>query len=145
MKYRFFIIFIILFSVSFAKAQVDIPNAFNEVRKTLYQQESDWNKGDIDAYMKSYWQSDSLKFLTKKGLTKGWYNILSKYKKTYPDTVAMGSLKFDILSMEYLCNERVMMIGKWSLKTKLETVTGYFSLLWQKIDGKWVIIMDHTS
>ena len=26
-----------------------------------------------------------------------------------------------------------------------ENIGGYFSLIWKRVDGKWVIISDHTS
>lgn len=150
MKNRFLLFLLFALYISKAASQVNIspvniPNEFNEIRKILAQQETDWNNGDIDAYMKGYWQSDSLKFITKKGITRGWFYTIEKYKKTYTGKSLMGTLKFDILSLEYYCGQRIMLIGKWTLTTDKETITGYFSLLWQKIDDNWVIIIDHTS
>jgi hypothetical protein len=150
MKSKFLLCFV--FALFFTKitAQInipppEIPNEFNEIRKILAQQETDWNNGDIDAYMKGYWQSDSLKFITKKGITRGWFYTLENYKKSYPNKSTMGNLKFNIVSMEYYCGQRIMVLGKWTIVSNKKTVTGYFSLLWQKIDDNWVIIIDHTS
>jgi len=33
------------------------------IRNVMDQQVNCWNKGDIDCFMKSYWQSDSLMFI----------------------------------------------------------------------------------
>ena len=35
-------------------------------------QQSLWNAGSIDDFMKLYWQSDSLEFIGSKGITYGW-------------------------------------------------------------------------
>src|SRR5689334_2732823 len=53
------------------------------VRKVLNEQTYAWNSGDIDAFMKGYWQNDSLMFVGKSGVTYGWKNTLNNYKKNY--------------------------------------------------------------
>lgn len=116
----------------------------------LNYQETKWNEGDINGYMDGYLHSDSLKFITKKGVTYGWENTLQKYKKSYPDKAAMGHLKYDVISIEALCDHKAMMTGKWTLTTfgsnnLKNEIVGYFTLIWQKYDGKWFIIIDHTS
>jgi len=104
-----------------------------------------WNNGDIDCFMQAYWQSDSLKFIGKNGITYGWQNTLDNYKTRYPDKSFMGVLGFDILSSEKLGNNAILVIGKWYLKREKGDIEGYFSLIWKKINGTWLIIADHTS
>ena len=104
-----------------------------------------WNKGDIDCFMLAYWQSDSLKFIGKNGITYGWQNTLDNYKTRYPDKSFMGILEFDILSSEKLGNDVMLVIGKWYLKREKGDIEGHFSLIWKKLNGKWLIIADHTS
>jgi hypothetical protein len=36
------------------------------VRQLLNDQTQAWNRGDIDSFMKTYWESDSLTFIGKK-------------------------------------------------------------------------------
>jgi len=36
-------------------------------------------------------------------------------------------------------------IGKWSLQRSAGNIGGYFTLLFQKIKGQWLIIADHSS
>ncbi len=62
--------------------------------------------------MNGYWESDSLKFIGKNGITYGYDATLERYKKSYPDVQAMGKLKFDILSMKKLDKKHVFVIGK---------------------------------
>ena len=57
----------------------------------------------------------------------------------------MGELTFTIISVEELSKTSCYVIGKWDLKREKGDVGGYYTLLWKKIDGKWVIVIDHTS
>lgn len=116
-----------------------------EITKNLLKQQSDWNKGDIDSFMLSYWASDSLNFVGKRGVTKGWKQTLENYKKGYPDKDAMGELIFDILELKNLGPESYLMLGKFTLIRKEDSPSGFFSLIWERKKGKWVITTDHTS
>lgn len=115
------------------------------IEKIMHEQQVAWNKGDLDAFMLSYWNSDSLKFIGKNGITYGWKSTLANYKKSYPDKATMGELTFTIISVEELSKTSCYVIGKWDLKREKGDVGGYYTLLWKKIDGKWVIVIDHTS
>jgi hypothetical protein len=110
----------------------------------LQSQEKAWNDGNIDGFMSSYWNNDSLKFIGSKGITYGWQKTLDNYKKSYPNKEAMGKLKFTILENSQVGKNYIYIIGKWELK-KEKPVGGHFTLLWKKIKNKWVIIADHTS
>jgi ketosteroid isomerase-like protein len=119
--------------------------AAEAIENTLAAQQIAWNKGDIDGFMLYYWKNDSLLFLGKSGPTYGWEKNLYEYKKAYPDKATMGSLDFNILKIEKLSKKTYQVVGKWHISTIKEKVGGYFTLLWKKIDGRWVIVQDHTS
>ena len=72
------------------------------IRALLEEQRLAWNAGNLETFMGTYWQNDSLMFIGKSGITYGWQNTLNNYKKGYPDTAAMGKLKFDILEVKRL-------------------------------------------
>jgi ketosteroid isomerase-like protein len=115
------------------------------IRKVLNDQAAAWNRGNIEEYMQGYWKNDSLTFIGKSGVTKGWQKTLSNYKRGYPDTAAMGKLSFDILSVKQLSSEYYYIIGKWMLKRTKDDVSGHFDLLFRKIKGQWLIVSDHSS
>lgn len=115
------------------------------VRKVLSTQNDAWNRGNIDAFMEGYWKNDSLMFIGKSGVTYGWKNTLNNYKKGYPDTTAMGKLTFTLISVKRLSEKYYRVVGKWFLKRTVGDVGGHFTLLFEKINGRWVIIEDHTS
>ncbi len=116
-----------------------------KIRNLLATQTGDWNRGDIDGFMQTYWQSDSLLFIGKNGVTKGWQATLDRYKKSYPDTAAMGKLSFDILILKPLSPQYYYVVGKWMLQRSVGDISGHFDLLLHKIKNRWVIISDHSS
>jgi ketosteroid isomerase-like protein len=116
-----------------------------KIREILEKQDAAWNRGDIDAFMKGYWENDSLMFIGKSGVTYGWTNTLKNYKKGYPDTAAMGKLTFTLIQLKKLSKEYYHVTGKWFLKRSIGDVGGHFTLLFRKINGRWVIISDHSS
>jgi len=116
-----------------------------EVRALLDLQTKEWNKGNIPDFMETYWKSDSLMFIGKSGLTYGWKKTLDNYNKNYPDKVAMGKLKFELLQVKRLSSTHFFVVGKWHLTRSIGDVGGIFSLLLTKVGNRWVIIADHTS
>jgi hypothetical protein len=141
MKALFACFFLILGCSLTAQEDAD----FAQIRAALKQQEADWNKGDIPAFMEVYWKSAQLQFIGAAGVTKGWQQTLDGYKRRYPDRDAMGQLTFGIVSMEKLGKKSVFLVGTWDLKRKNDAPGGHFILIWKKIQGKWVITADHTS
>lgn len=115
------------------------------VKSILIRQQNDWNNGAIDDFMNGYWESDQLKFVGANGITYGYTNTLQNYHKRYPNRSAMGKLTFGIKSVEKLSRKVIMLVGTWDLARESGDIGGYFTLMWKKIKGEWVIISDHTS
>ncbi len=115
------------------------------IRKILDDQTTAWNRGDIENFMSGYWESDSLVFIGKSGVTNGWKQTLANYKKGYPDTAAMGKLSFNIIQVKRLSVMYFSVVGKWNLTRSIGDLGGHYTLLFKKIKGKWVIIQDHSS
>lgn len=118
---------------------------FTTVKSILFRQQADWNKGDIDAFMNGYWESDKLKFVGAAGITYGYSATLKNYHKRYPDRATMGQLTFGVKSMEKLSRKVIMLVGTWDLDRESGPIGGYFTLMWKKIKGEWVVVSDHTS
>ena len=116
-----------------------------QVRAVLSRQSEAWNRHDLEAFMQDYWKSDSLMFIGKSGVTYGWSNTLANYRKNYPDNAAMGTLNFRLIKVKRLSSTYYSVVGRWELQRLMGDLSGHFSLLFQKIAGKWVIISDHSS
>lgn len=122
------------------------PGGDEQIIRTLIEaQRQAWNRGDKEKFMQTYWQSDSLMFIGKSGITYGWQKTLDNYKKGYPDTAAMGKLDFDILEVKKISVMYFFVVGKWHLTRSMGNVGGHFTLLFKKIKNKWVIVADHSS
>ena len=114
------------------------------IQLVLDQQVAAWNKANIDEFMKGYWKSDSILFIGSK-ITSGWDSTLLRYKKSYPDKVAMGKLRFEILRMDFISSDSYLVTGKYFLAREKDNPSGIFTLLFRKKKGNWVIVYDHTS
>ena len=114
------------------------------ILKMLEQQTTDWNKGDLESFMRSYWKHDSLMFISRNGVTYGWENALNNYQRSFPDTAAMGKLSFDILQVKQLSSEYFFVTGKWMLRRTAGDLNGLYTLVIRKINGSWKIIVDHS-
>jgi beta-aspartyl-peptidase (threonine type) len=123
-------------------AQVRIEEG---VRRVLDAQQAAWNAGDVEGFMEHYWKSDELSFNSGGTVTRGWEATLENYKERYPSREAMGTLTFDNLNVRAIAVEAALVLGDWQIVRGDETLGGNFSLVFQKLDGRWVIIHDHTS
>lgn len=117
----------------------------DKIKAILARQSTAWNEGNIEGFMEGYWPNDSLMFIGKKGITYGWQNTLDNYRKSYPDKEAMGKLQFDVLHIKKLSARYCSVTGRWHLTRTAGNLEGYFTLLFRKIKGQWVIIADHSS
>ena len=135
----FFFLFLVTLS---AAAQAPGETA---IRTLLQQQTEAWNRGDLEGFMQTYWKSDSLMFIGKSGVTHGWQQTLDNYKRNYPDKAAMGTLSFDIIQVKPLSETYYYVTGKWMLQRTAGGLSGYYTLLVQRINGSWKIISDHSS
>lgn len=117
------------------------------ISDAILEQEACWNRADLNGFMKHYWNSDSLRFIGKSGVNMGWKATLENYQQSYPNGSAMGKLKFSNLSVEFIDRETVFVIGSWLLERggEYENLSGFYSLIWKKKNGKWVIVVDHSS
>ena len=113
--------------------------------KLMNDQQTAWNKGDINSFMQGYWKSDSVMFIGKSAPLYGWQNTLNRYKKAYPNKAAMGKLTFGLIKINVLDKENAFVLGSWHLDRKSGALGGYFTLLFKKINGEWKIVCDHTS
>jgi hypothetical protein len=140
-----FICLLIVFSFSSFTIFAQSSTAEKEIRAVLALQDQEWNRGNIPGFMETYWKSDSLMFIGKSGITYGWQKTLDNYKKGYPDTAAMGKLRFDLIEFKQLSNTACFVVGKWFLTRSIGNVNGTFTLLLRKINNRWVIVADHSS
>jgi ketosteroid isomerase-like protein len=122
-----------------------IDDLADKLEGILTEQAAAWNRGDIDAFMEHYWKSDQLAFSSGGHTTRGWQMTKENYVRRYPTRDRMGQLTFDSLEVAPLGDAAALMLGRWHLDRNPAPVGGNFSLIFRRIDGRWVIVHDHTS
>lgn len=120
-------------------------SAKKAITKVLTSQKESWNQGSIDGFMEHYWQSDELTFSSGGNTTRGWAATKDRYKRRYATREQMGTLDFGQLEFQMLGESAGLVLGRWKLERKTGPIGGNFSLVLRKIDGRWLIIHDHTS
>jgi L-asparaginase / beta-aspartyl-peptidase len=116
-----------------------------DIKAVIAKQADAWNRGDIDAFMEHYWKSDELTFSSGGKITRGWKATKDRYKDRYPTRDEMGQVQFTQLELTRLGGEAAMVLGRWKLNRNASPIEGNFTLVFRRIDSKWMIIHDHTS
>jgi beta-aspartyl-peptidase (threonine type) len=132
---------------TFALAAEPSPKAAREaIRGVLEAQVKAWNKGDLEEFMKGYWNSPELTFISGADRTRGWQATLDRYRKRYQsEGKEMGKLTFSELEVEVLGPEAAFVRGRFQLERTKDKPTGRFTLIFKRFPGGWRIVHDHTS
>lgn len=117
------------------------------IERVLTEQAAAWNRGDLEAFMDGYWRSPDLVFTSGGHVQRGWQTTLDRYVASYgtsPET--MGRLTFSDLEIHPLGDGAAWALGRWRLEFDGgQSPGGIFTLVFREIDGRWLIVHDHTS
>jgi uncharacterized protein (TIGR02246 family) len=120
----------------------DVPA---QISKELSAQLQAWNRGDITAFLETY--AINCTFVGKQ-ILHGRSQLLARYRKSYSSPQAMGTLSFSNLAIEALDNQIAIATGNWHIDRSAAAggpVAGVFSLVWHLQNGRWRIVLDHTT
>lgn len=145
MKQVCLVLLLMLAAVGSLGAQSAKGSPEDEIRALLKVQAEAWNRGDIQAFMETYWKSPKTAYLGSRGAIRGWQSVLERYKRTYPDRRAMGKTTFSGLEITMLSPDSALVLGHWRLEREKEPLGGVFTLVVRKFPEGWRIIHDHTS
>ncbi|PKL84252.1 MAG: DUF4440 domain-containing protein [Ignavibacteriae bacterium HGW-Ignavibacteriae-3] len=149
MKKHFLVLLLFVFTASFAQNKNNFKKYYSEkdeleIINVIDRQVKSWNEGNIEGYMAGYWNSDSLRMVSKAGIQYGWDLTLDMYKRNFSGKEAMGALRLKAIKLDFINKDVAFVIGKWEVDSN-SVVGGHFVQLWEKIKGKWVITTDYTS
>lgn len=139
-----FVLVFLFASIVSAQSDKQKTKFAGEIRTLMNAQVASWNAGDIDGFMRGYWNSPELVFVSGGGVTKGWQPTLDRYKKNYDSRAKMGTLRFSDLEVEVLSKESAVVLGSWAL-IRDDNPHGKFTLIFRKFKDGWKIVHDHTS
>jgi beta-aspartyl-peptidase (threonine type) len=117
------------------------------VRAVLDAQLAAWNRGDLDAFMQTYWNSPDLVFQSNASTTRGWQATVERYRKRYrSEGREMGRLRFEEIDVQLLAPGVAFARGGWHLSfPDGKTAQGRFTLLLRERPEGWRIVYDHSS
>lgn len=115
------------------------------IREVMNDQVAAWNRGNIEDFMRGYWNSEKLTFVSGTSVTRGWQPTLDRYRKNYDSKAKMGVLTFSDLEITVLSKDAAFVLGSWSLAREKDNPHGKFTLIFRKFKDGWRIVQDHTS
>ncbi len=118
-----------------------------EIQAVLDSQVAAWNRGDLEGFMRGYWNSPQLSFFSGNSMISGWQATLERYRKRYQaDGKEMGKLEFREIRIELLSSDAAFVRGRFALDfTSGEKPTGVFTLIVHRFPEGWRVVHDHTS
>ena len=104
-----------------------------------------WNRGDLDGYLASYWDSDQTLWISSGSLRRGKEAIVTAYKARFSGGQNIGKLTVAELQIDVLTPMDALAFGRWILESDHQSSTGFFTVQLKKIDDAWVFVYDHAS
>lgn len=136
---------VVLFAANIAAQTAKDAKIKTQIEAVLNAQVAAWNAGDIDGFMRGYWNSPELVFVSGANVTKGWQPTVDRYKKNYDTRAKMGVLAFSDLEIEVLSKDSAVVLGSWALQREADNPHGKFTLIFRRFKDGWKVVHDHTS
>ena len=115
------------------------------IRKVFEEGCAAWNRGDLDGYLASYWDSEKTLWISSGSLTRGKATIAAAYRRRFSMGGAMGKLSVAELEIDVLTPEDAIAVGRWTLELEGTMSQGFFTVQLRKIEGTWLFVCDHAS
>jgi uncharacterized protein (TIGR02246 family) len=126
-------------------ARVDPAAEEAAIRRVVAGMEAAWNRGDFAGYMAAFKRPDVV-FVSKGRVQAGWQATLDHYVRDYGgDPAHRGRLHFWDLHIELLAPDAAQLVGRYRLEGGGKPQDGINTRLFRKVDGRWVIALNHVS
>jgi ketosteroid isomerase-like protein len=115
------------------------------ILSTIQRMEDAWNRGDFRGYMAGF-ENPGVVFVSGGKFQQGWQGTLDHYIRDYGGSPERrGHLHFYNMEIDLLAPDAAMLIGQYRLVRGQRITEGVNTRLFRKIDGKWLITMNHVS
>lgn len=116
-----------------------------EIRALIARMEAAWNRGDFRGYMEGF-ANPGVVFVSGGRIQDGWQGTLDHYVRDYGGAPERrGSLRFYDIGVEMLAPDAAMLVSHYTLSRPERPQEGINTRLMRKIDGRWVIALNHVS
>jgi uncharacterized protein (TIGR02246 family) len=132
-----------------AAACVTMPGSNNAdeaaIRTVIANMEVAWNRGDFAGYMAGF-ENPGVVFVSGGRIQADWQATLDHYVRDYGGAPERrGVLHFYDISVEMLAPDAAMLVSHYRLERPEHAQEGINTRLMRKIDGRWVIALNHVS
>lgn len=115
------------------------------IRQVIADMERAWNRGDFQGYMAGF-QNPGVVFVSRGEFQQGWQGTLDHYIRDYGGAPERrGRLHFFDLRVEMLSDDAAQLIGRYRLEGGGRPQDGINTRLFRKVNGRWVIALNHVS
>jgi uncharacterized protein (TIGR02246 family) len=104
-----------------------------------------WNRGDLDGYLSSYWDSEKTLWVSGGAMKRGREAIAAAYKARFSTPSQMGSLTLTDLEIDVLTAADAIVFGRWQVEAEGGSANGFFTVQLKKMENAWVYVADHSS
>jgi len=112
---------------------------------TVHRMEAAWNRSDFRGYMAGFKKPDVV-FVSGGKFQQGWQGTLDHYVRDYGGSPERrGRLHFYNMKIDLLAPDAAMLVGQYRLVRGSRVTEGVNTRLFRKIDGQWLITMNHVS
>jgi uncharacterized protein (TIGR02246 family) len=124
----------------------DRREARREITQAMQESARAWTRGDLDDFMDSYEDSDSITFVTARGVVHGRDAIRDRYAPRFVPGAMHDALSFENIEIDLMAPDIANVIAYYRL-TRGDSTTSYgpTTVVMRHRDGKWRIIHDHSS
>ncbi len=116
------------------------------IRQLTEKLATDWNGGDMEAYLAAYWDSEDFSILFGDKSVRGFEAVAAMFRGTWTTEENMGDFSTSDVVIRQISADTVASSGGFTHVFPTETIEGAFSHIWKQLeDGRWVIAHEHTS
>lgn len=124
---------------------VDAAAEERAIRQVIANMEQAWNRGDFRGYMAGFRNPDVV-FVSRGEFQRDWQGTLDHYIRDYGgDPARRGRLHFFDIRVEMLGPDAAQLISRYRLEGGGRPQDGINTRLMRKVDGRWVIALNHVS
>lgn len=118
-----------------------------DVVKVVLAQQRAWNAGNLEEYASAYKDSADTLFVADT-VSHGFAGIVQDLHRNFPTKEAMGTVNYTGLEPRALDERFCVLVGRYRLERGKKAggnVEGVFSLVMEKTEVGWKIVVDHRN
>ncbi|WP_336965752.1 nuclear transport factor 2 family protein [Sphingobium aquiterrae] len=126
-------------------SQAEADKARADILAVVAAMEQAWNRGDFRGYMAGF-ENPGVRFVSNGRVSSGWQESLDNYIRGYGGPPERrGQLHFYDMKIEVYSPDAALLIGHFHNERPEHPLEGINTRLFRKVDGRWVINMNHVS